>query len=96
MKNNEKTIKSCVGIQPAKLIAQDNVNELVFILDRSGERMCAARGAMRRCAAGCERHRKPAPSAQRPFRRTHFLGGTVRQSQFGEKEDGGERPHQPH
>ena len=36
MKNNEKTIKSCGGIQPAKLIAPNNVTELVFILDRSG------------------------------------------------------------
>ena len=36
MKNNEKTIKSCGGIKPAKLIAPNNITELVFILDRSG------------------------------------------------------------
>lgn len=36
MKNKEKTIKDCGGIQPEKLIAPNNVTELVFILDRSG------------------------------------------------------------
>lgn len=47
----------------------------------------------RRGETGCERHRKLAPSAQRPFRRADLLGGTVRKRQFGEKEDGGECPH---
>lgn len=32
----EKTVKDCGGIQPEKLIAPNNITELVFILDRSG------------------------------------------------------------
>ena len=35
--------------------------------------------------AGRERHRKSAPSTQRPFRRADLLGGTVRQCELGEK-----------
>ena len=33
---NKKTVKDCGGIQPEKLIAPNNLTELVFILDRSG------------------------------------------------------------
>ena len=36
MKNKEKTVKWCGGIQPERLIVPNNVTELVFILDRSG------------------------------------------------------------
>ena len=36
MKKNEKTIKDCGGIKCEKLVAKNNITELVFIIDRSG------------------------------------------------------------
>lgn len=36
MKNNERTIKACGGIQPEIIKPRSGITELVFILDRSG------------------------------------------------------------